>query len=143
MTRRALAGTGNQVALLPVLHQLQLFRIFSRIRVPRCAPGFKREAERMNPLQRATSDPSEKDGDYYHNHRAGYPCLRGALCEAPRRKHAVLFPFNTHIFALLSRRNCRSTNTAWSWGVRAAWEGGRSKLLSFLQRCIAFFRLKR
>lgn len=54
-------------------------------------------------------------GDYYHNHHAGHPCFRGALCEAPEEKHTVLFPLNTHIFDLLSPRNCCNTNPVFSW----------------------------
>lgn len=54
--------------------------------------------------------PWKSMGDYYHNHHAGHPCFRGALCEAPEEKHTVLFPLNTHRFDLLSPRNCCNTN---------------------------------
>lgn len=67
-------------------------------------------------LSRQPLIPWKMMGDYYHNHHAGHPCFRGALCDAPEEKHTVLFPLNTHIFDLLSPWNCCNTNPVLSGG---------------------------
>lgn len=149
MTRRALAGIRNQVAFWWTRCQFYIkpsFFVFSTASTflgVFLVSSVKQKTWIL--LSERPLIPQKRMGDYYHNHRTGYPCLRGALCEAPRRKHTVLFLLNTHIFALLSWRNCSSTNISRFWGGGKSCLGGR-EIRAFVfpsQRSIAFFLLKR
>lgn len=131
VTPRMLAGIGNQVAFWWMRCQFYInpnySAFFSCIHFPSANLGALQVQSVMQKvwilLSKQPPIPQKRMGDYYHKHHAGHPCLRGALYEAPRKKHTTLFPLNTHMFALLSSHNCCSTNPVVSWGGEgAAWD---------------------
>lgn len=154
-----LAGIGNQVAFWWMRCQFYInpnySAFFSCIHFPLVSLGMLQVQSVMQNVWILLSEqpltPQKRMGDYYHKHHAGHPCLRGALCEAPRKKHTALFPLNTHMFALHSPHNCCSTNPVVSWGgdscmgfvKREGTDRDQSFCLSFTESIAFFFPLKR